>query len=220
MTTEKKQLRVLVIDDHKVARDGLKMMLLSLRKYYDIIVWDAETGEEGLRKVDQHDCNLVLVDYELPGISGAETVLRLRRFKPFIWIFAISHNEELAYIESMQDAGINGYLQKGLNPPEMLEAIRTVLRGKMYFSSDISLKLIQARQPAPTPVKDDGTHFTRREKQVVELLAEGFTNEEIASKLFVCKRTVDTHRQNMLEKFAAKNVAELIRIGFRMGVLQ
>ncbi len=220
MNTEKKQLRVLVIDDHKVARDGLKMMLLSLRKHYDIIVAEAETGEEGLRKINQYDYNMVLVDYELPGISGAETVVRIRRFKPEIIVLAISHNEELAYIESMQDAGINAYLQKGLQPAEMLEAIRVIHTGKMYFSSNISLKLIQAKQQPLSVTHSRELHFTRREKQVLELLSQGFTNEQIAVKLFVGKRTIDTHRQNMLDKFHAKNVAELIRIGFRLSVLQ
>ncbi len=220
MITEKKQLRVLIIDDHKVARDGLKMMLLSLRKYYDIIVTDAETGEEGIRKINQQDFNLILVDYELPDIKGDETVIRIRRFKPDLKILAISHNIELSYIESMRDAGINGYLQKGLVPAEMLEAIKMIWRDKMYFSSDVSLKLLQTpnKKMSPTPLKDQ--YFTRREKEVVELLANGLTGEEIAKQLFVGKRTVDTHRQNMLAKFAVRNVPALIQIAFRMGVLK
>jgi DNA-binding NarL/FixJ family response regulator len=220
MNTEKKQVRALIIDDHRIARDGLKIMLLSLRTHFDMIVGEAENGEDGLRKINQQEFNLVLVDYELPGISGAETVTRIRRFKPNLKVLAMSHNLELAYIERMQEAGINGYVQKGLEPAEMLEAIRVIHRNKMYYSSDVSVTLLHADRSPLAVTASKGIDFTRREKEVLLLLAEGFTNEAVAAKLSVGKRTADTHRQNMLDKFNAKNIAELIRIGFRMGVLK
>lgn len=125
-------INVLVIDDHKMIRDGLKVMLASLSKFQLFKLVEADSGEDAIKKISKTSFEVVIMDYQMPGLSGAETIHRILRFRPKMKILALSNYDELSYIQSMMDAGAKGYILKNIEPAEMLNAIRTILADKIY----------------------------------------------------------------------------------------
>src|ERR1700726_3176242 len=131
-------IHALIIDDHKLVRDGLKTMLGSLKFSYHFDISEAENGEEAIRKIRKRNFDIIIIDYQLPGMSGAETVEQIRRNLPQAKIIALSNYNELQNIKSMMDAGANGYILKNVEPSGLLSAIRTILDGKSYYSSEVA----------------------------------------------------------------------------------
>jgi DNA-binding NarL/FixJ family response regulator len=218
-TAEQQPVQILVIDDHKLVRDGLKLMLQSLHKFMPFKVWEAETAESALALIGRHPYQLVIIDYRLPGLSGAEVVHRILRFQPDMKILVLSSYDELAYIQSMTEAGAKGYVLKSIEPSEMLKAIRAILSGNMYYCSEIAIKLIDAAVSGTAKLEKAKAVLTRREMEVLQLIAMEMTNEEIAQKIFVGKRTVDSHRQNIIHKLGVKNTAGLIKAAYRFNLI-
>ncbi len=155
-------------------------MLSSLKKYLRFKVVEAENGEEAMIKINHSCFDLVIIDYQMPGLSGAETIYRILRFKPEMKILALSNYDELAYIQSMIDAGAKGYVLKNIEPGEMLNAIRTVLSGKIYYSNDVAVKLIESGENRNSKTIQTKSILTRRETEVLQLIAMEMTNDEIA----------------------------------------
>ena len=138
--------RVLLIDDHKMVRDGLRMMLGSLKKSLQFDIDEAESGEEALKKVSRNHYQLIIIDYHMPGISGAETITRILRYRHGIKILALSNYDELPYVQGMIEAGAHGYVLKNIEPAQLLLAIRTILDGKVYYSNEVATKIIEGQQ--------------------------------------------------------------------------
>lgn len=207
---QKQVVNILIIDDHKMVRDGLKLMLSSLKKQIPFKVWEAESGEEAMRILSTNKMEFVIIDYQLPGFSGSETVQRILRFKPAMKILALSNYDEIAYVETMMDAGAKGYVLKNIEPVELLKAIRTILAGETYYCSEVSVKLIESGKPDNEKVNRVRSLLTKRELQVLKMIAMQMKNDEIAKKLFVSKRTIDSHRQNLMNKLQAKNTVGLV----------
>lgn len=218
MANFQKNITILIIDDHKMVRDGLRMMLSSIDRYFKITVIEAESGRHALSKISRHPVDLVIVDYQMPDMAGSETVLRILRFKPDMKILALSNYDETANIINMIDAGVNGYVLKNIEQEEMMKAIKTILSGKQYFSNEIALKLIEDAG-GEEPVVNNSA-ITPRERQVLELIHKGLKNEAIAQELHVSKRTIDSHRQNLRLKLNATNPVELLRAAYLMGILK
>ncbi|GAB2821129.1 response regulator transcription factor [Ferruginibacter profundus] len=212
-------INVLVIDDHKMVRDGLKLMLQSLNRWMPFKVVDAETAESALVKISKTNFELIIIDYRLPGLSGAEVVYRILRFKPMAKILVLSSYDELAYIQSMIDAGAKGYVLKSIEPAEMLKAIKTILSGKVYYCSEVAVKLIDAAGDSTIKIDKAKQLLTRREIEVLRMIAMEMTNEEIAKKLFVAKRTIDSHRQNLIHKLQVKNTVGLVKAAYQLDLI-
>jgi len=211
----KQVIETLIIDDHAMIREGLKMMLASLHKSMLFKITEAESGEEALIRISHADFKLVIIDYQLPGISGAETVLRILRYLPDMKILALSNYDELPYIQSMMEAGAKGFVLKNIEAAEMLNAIKATFADKIYYCSEVAVKLIDATQDK-TKRTDAGLHsLTVREMEVLKLIAKEMTNDEIARALCVAKRTVDTHRQNLLNKLNVKNTVGLVKFAYK-----
>lgn len=216
---KKKELSILIIDDHKMLRDGLKLMLSSLAKTIPFHITEAESGEAGIEKMNRFDFELVIMDYQLPGLSGAETIHRILRFKPNTKILALSNYDELPYIQSMIEAGAKGYVLKNIEPGEMLTAIKSVLADKNYYCSEVAIKLIDAGKDKSVKESALQELLSKREIEVLQWIAMELTNEEIAQKLFVAKRTVDTHRQNLINKLNVRNTAGLVKFAYKMNLV-
>lgn len=212
-------INILIIDDHKMVREGIKIMLASLKKYLNLKAQEAESGEDALKKIDRHDFDIAIIDYQMPGISGVETIHRILRSKPKMKILALSNYGELSYIQSMMDAGAKGYVLKNIEPPEMLNAIRTIQSGNIYYCNEVALKLIEAADEKNAHKILLESTLTKREIQVLKMVAMEMTNEEIAEELCVAKRTVDTHRQNLLNKLHVKNTAGLVKAAYRLHLI-
>ena len=216
----KEVVNVLIIDDHKMVRDGLKIMLTSLRNLMQFKVQEAENGEEAIIKINRNSFDIVILDYQMPGISGVETIYRILRIKPQMKILALSNYDEVPCIQSMMDAGAKGYVLKNIEPTEMLNAIKAVLLNKTYYSNDVAVKLIESAENKNFKKIPAEEILSRRETEVLQMISMEMTNDEIAQKLFVSKRTIDTHRQNMLNKLHVKNTVGLIKAAFRLHLIK
>lgn len=209
-------INVLIVDDHQLLREGLKLILHSFRKELLMQVTEAESGEKGLKKAEQLLFDLAIVDYNLGGMPGDEFVRRVLRFQPDIKILALSNHNEYAFVEAMMEAGALGYVLKGIAPQQLLLAIMTVLQGKNYYCNEIALVLLTHAGESAGAKKAAQYHLSAREIEVLLLIADGMSNAEIALKLFVARRTVDTHRQNLLRKLNVKNTAGLVRFAIEL----
>jgi DNA-binding NarL/FixJ family response regulator len=212
-------INVLIIDDHKMVRDGLKMMLSSLKKIFHFRIAEAECGEDALKKINRENFGLVIIDYQLPGISGVETIYRILRFKPATKIMVLSHYDELPCIQAMMDAGARGYVLKNVEPAELHKALIAVLSGGIYYSNGAALKLIESGKDNGIQQLQTKSLLTRREQEVLKMIAMELTNDEIAQKLSVAKRTIDTHRQNLINKLHVKNTVGLVKAAYKLNLV-
>lgn len=153
--------------------------------------------------------DVLLMDISMPGKSGIELCKEVRDQYPSVFVIGLSTFNQQSFIQKMMDNGASGYVLKNATQKELMEAIETVAKGKTYLSDEAASALRKYAE-SEIPV------ITRREKEVLELIADGLTNNEIAQKLFISSTTVDTHRKNLLAKFEAKNTASLIHIAVQM----
>ena len=214
-----KEINVLIVDDHQMLRQGLKKMLLSLKPYRTIKVTEAENGKSALHKIEKTDFDLVFMDYQMPGLSGTESIYRILRYKPDLKIITLSNYEELSFVESVRDAGAKGYLLKNIESAELLKAINTILAGNVYYSNDIAIKLLEAAENKPVENNRSKSKLTRREMDVLKLVALELTNNEIGERLFISPRTVGTHRRNIMLKLQVKKSIGLLKEALRLELL-
>ena len=219
METTTKKIRLLIIDDHQMVRDGIRVMLESRGEFVQFEIDEAENGEIGVQKVLKRNFDIVLVDYQLPGMSGTETLQKIRLYKNDMKVLALSNYDELSYFNSMINEGVNGYILKNIEPSQLVHAIESVLSGSSYFSNEVALKLIDSAKSSDRPIQASKSRLTKRELEVLKMIALEMTNDEIAKGLFISKRTVDTHRQNLLNKLHVKNTAGLIKAAYAFNLL-
>jgi DNA-binding NarL/FixJ family response regulator len=198
-------IRVFIVDDHPVVIEGIH----SLLKNEKDIEWagHAMNAKSCLGFFINNTAQVVLMDINLPDTSGVELCALMKEKYPGIMILGLSTFNQGLYIKKMMENGASGYILKNASKEELLEAIHAVHDGSIYFSGEVgqALKEYQRSSNAELPV------LSRREKEILALIAEGYTNPQIAEKLFVSPFTVDSHRKNLLAKLAVKNTATLIR---------
>lgn len=216
-----KHLRLLIADDHKMFRDGLVAIL---NKEPDIeVVGDGGSEKEINEILNDHEVDVILMDIDMGESNGIDLTEKVTKKYTSTHVLALSMHGEKNYIMKMMEAGAKGYILKNAGKEEMLTAIKTVAEGNTYLSSQVSSKLFeQLSNPKPQKgqVNKDGTiPLTDRETEVLKLIAEEYSNPEIAEKLFISIRTVDTHRRNLLEKLQAKNTAGLVKHAIKLGLL-
>lgn len=214
-----KTIRLLIVDDHQMVRDGIKIMLESKANFLRFDIDEAENGEIAVRKILKSDYDIVLMDYQLPGMSGSETVQKIRLYKKDLKVLVLSNYDEFSYIRSMINEGANGYILKNIDPAQLLHAIESVLAGKPYYSNEVALKLIDSAMDSGGISNTQKSSLSKRELEILKMIALEMTNDEIAKSLFISKRTVDTHRQNLLKKLQVKNTAGLIKAAYEFELL-
>ncbi|MDO7884922.1 response regulator [Hymenobacter cheonanensis] len=211
--------RIFLVDDHTIVRDGLRALLANEP---DIsIVGEAGNGQELLDRLPTTPTDVVMLDANMPVLDGLATTLRLRTEYPHIRILILSMLAHERYIGQLFDAGAAGYVLKSAEKGEILVAIQTIIAGRQFLCSDLGLNMLRkvlAKDDEPEEAAK-ATRLSRRESEVLQLLSEGLTTNEIAEKLFTSKRTIETHRQNILEKTQTKNTAALIRMAVTQGLL-
>lgn len=198
---------VLIVDDHPIVAEGLRSLILQRNISSKCFV--AHSFDECRRILQTFTPGLVLVDYSLPDGNGVDVCKSLKRNNENIKILAISSYRERSIIKLMLDNGASGFVLKNASEEELSDAIHAVLTGKKYIC-DESAEIIQLNHQ---PI------LTRREAEILQYIADGYTNAEIAEKLFIGQSTVDTHRRNMLIKLNAKNTACLIKIALQTGII-
>jgi DNA-binding NarL/FixJ family response regulator len=215
-------IKVIIADDHKIIRVGLRGIL---EREADIeITGEAESGEEVMKVLEQNPSHVILMDIDLGETSGIEATKKIKEQYPAIHVLGLTMHEETSYIVKMLEAGASGYLLKNAGREELLSAIHTVAKGDSYFSQKVSATLLQTitqKKPiSDASLKaDQQTPLTEREIEVLRLIAQEFSNGEIAEKLFISIRTVDTHRRNLLEKLQVKNTVGLVKYALDKGII-
>jgi len=214
-----KTIRLLIVDDHQMVRDGIKIMLESKHDVIKFEIEEAESGEIAIQRVLKNNFDIVLMDYQLPGMSGIETLQNIRLYKKDMKVLVLSNYDELSNIQSMMNEGANGYILKNIDPSQLINAIQSVINGKPYYSNEVALKLIDSANKEERHFNKETSGLSKRELEVLKLIAHEMTNDEIAKSLFISKRTVDTHRQNLLKKLHVKNTAGLIKVAYAFDLL-
>jgi DNA-binding NarL/FixJ family response regulator len=211
--------RIFLVDDHTIVRDGLRALLANEPEIE--VVGEAGNGQELLDLLPTTPADVVLLDANMPVLDGLATTLRLRTEFPQVRVLILSMLAHERYIGQLFDAGASGYVLKSAEKGEILVAIQTVIAGRQFLCSDLGLNMLRkvlAKDDEPEEA-NKASRLSRRESEVLQLLAEGLTTNEIAEKLFTSKRTIETHRQNILEKTQTKNTAALIRLAVTQGLL-
>ena len=195
-------IKVFITDDHYMVVEGIRSLLQSEKS----IEWmgHASNADSCLAFLKTQLPDVILMDINMPGKSGIELCKEVKAKYPSVFVIGLSTFNQQSFIQKMMDNGASGYVLKNATQEELMEAIQAVVIGKTYLSEEAATSLREyAKSEIPV--------ITRREKEVLELIADGLTNGEIAQKLFISTTTVDSHRKNLLAKFEAKNTALLIR---------
>jgi DNA-binding NarL/FixJ family response regulator len=202
--------KVFIVDDHYMVIEGLRSLLQNEKD----IEWvgHAMNAASCLAFLKKQQPDVILMDINLPDKSGIDLCKEVKEKYPLVFIIGLSTFNQQSFIQKMMDNGASGYVLKNATQEELKEAIATVVKGKTYLSHEAS-QALRKNISAEMPV------LTRREKEVLELIAEGMTNSEIAKKLFVANTTVDTHRKNLLAKFDVKNTASLVKMAVQMQMI-
>jgi len=205
--SERTYRKIIIVDDHTLFRNGLKILLNNLKDYR--VVAEASNGKEFLELLETITPDLVLLDIAMPVMDGIEAAnLALQKY-PDLKIITLSMYGEEDYYYQMVNAGVKGFVLKNSDIKEVKAALETVYDGGSYFSSELLENLVNNLK---TIKKDKETHteLSERELEILVLICQGFSNQEIADQLFISKRTVDKHRANILEKSESKNTAQLV----------
>ncbi len=213
------KISILIVDDHRMFRDGI---IALLEKEKDMQVLDeACDGMDALEKIAINTPDVVLMDIDMGSMNGIETTQKIKENYTEVEILALSMHSDTTYIVKMLDAGAKGYILKNAGRDEMVAAIKAVHSGSSYFSSEVSSKLLEQLHSKNTGKerKKDEIPLTDRELEVLNLIAQEYSNPEIAEKLFISIRTVDTHRRNLLEKLGVKNTVGLVKYAISKGLL-
>jgi DNA-binding NarL/FixJ family response regulator len=200
---------IFIVDDHYMVIEGIHSLLHQEKD----IEWmgHATNAESCLSFLKRQKPDIILMDVSLPDKSGTELCKEVKQLYPSVLVLGLSTFNQQAIIQNMMDNGASGYVLKNATKEELLEAINEVLKGKKYFSFEVAAALRETREKQPL--------ITRREKEVLQLIAEGLTNVEISEKLFISMPTVNTHRKSLLEKFGVKNTATLIGKAIKSGLV-
>lgn len=204
-----KKLKLYIVDDHKLFREGLKL-LLSTQDFVQHI-YEASNGKEFVENLALADCDVVLMDIEMPEMNGIEATEAALRLKPGLKIIVLSMYGDEQYYYKMVDAGVKGFVLKNSGIEKVVAAIRKVADGENYFSEELLMNILSnMREGGKNEPEVPDNEISEREMEILYHVCLGLSNQEIADKLFISKRTVDKHRANLLSKTGCKNTAALV----------
>jgi DNA-binding NarL/FixJ family response regulator len=214
-------IRVLLTDDHTILRDGIRALLM-LQPDLEV-VGEAGNGQELLSLLEHTSADVVLMDSNMPVMDGFTTMGHLRERYPALRVLVLSMLDHENYVHRMLEAGALGYVLKNADITEISHGIRTVAAGRPFLCTELGLDMLNKLVRTTVAVSEGSRlktgDLSKRELEVLHLIAEGLTNAEIADQLFTSKRTIETHRQNIIEKTQTKNTAALIKFAVSNGLL-
>jgi DNA-binding NarL/FixJ family response regulator len=207
-------INIIIVDDHEMVREGIKF-ILDLTEGINII----DEFSDGAYLNDNSELlektHVILMDINMPIRDGIETTIWLKKKFPDIHVIALTLEQDSSSITKIMNAGASGYVLKNTRKEAFIDAIHMVMNGQKYFSNEIAQVMLKEQYSSQESIK-----ISDRELEVLYLISEGNTNNEIAEKLFISPRTVDTHRKHLIEKFNARNTANLIKIAAQNGIFK
>lgn len=222
---EKTTVKILIIDDHPIVRDGIKTMLeLGEFDTYVFTISEAGSAVETMLMLKNNKFDLIIMDYQLEETNGAVLTKSVINLYPNQYILTLSNYDDHTYAGNMLKAGARGYVTKNLSAKGLVEAIDSVLKGKVYFSLRLANELIEHRILGKSSIELNANNpslsrLSKREVEIIKLICDQLTNEEISKMLFLSKRTIDNHRQNILNKLGMSNTAGLVRFAVENGLV-
>ncbi|MCL6645618.1 MAG: response regulator transcription factor [Dehalococcoidia bacterium] len=214
-------IRILLVDDHAVIRQALRMLLEAQPELE--VVADVENGREAVQAVERLQPDVVLMDVVMPGLNGLEATRQIRRIAPSTRVVMLSGFVDEDQLLDAIRSGASGYIVKKSDVSELVLAIQTVHRGNSYFSSSLSegFDLAEVLYQAKRADQRNGMDtLTSREREVLQLIAEGYTNQGIANELYISVKTVEAHKAHIMAKLHARNRTDLIRYAIRKGIVR
>jgi len=211
--------KILIADDHAMIRDGIKSLLKQNKEY--VVMGEAVNGVEAVEKYRTMHPDLIILDISMPEMNGMEASKKILESDVDARIIMLSMHDDEEYISKCIEQGVKGFVVKDESGKELDYAIRSVLEGKNYFSNHVQQVIVNKYTHAAAKRKQKETEvkLTTREIEIVKLISEGLTSQEMADKLFISPRTVETHRANLMKKVGVKNSIELVKRVEKMGVL-
>ena len=221
-----KKTRIIIADDHSVVRSGLRLLLQSSPDFS--VVAEAQDGDEAVTLVDRHKPDVVIMDISMPKLNGIEATGIMKQSNPDLKIIILTVHEDEEYVYQMLRAGASGYVLKSAGKKEIFAAIESALSGERFFSPGISKLIIEGfikrdkeqLQAHEEPHTHSKQQLTKREIEVLQYIAQGFTNRKIAEALFLSIRTINTHRTNLMQKLDIHDTARLVRYAIETGLLK
>jgi DNA-binding NarL/FixJ family response regulator len=213
------QLRVYLADDHAVVREGLKALINAQPQME--VSGEAGDGRTACEQVQELQPDVVVMDVSMPGLNGAQATAQLKQACPTVKVLALTVHEDKGYLRLLLEAGASGYVLKRAAAEELIHAIRTVAAGGVYLDPALAGKVVgsfvraSARKGVP-----EGGDLSDREAEVMRLIAAGYSNKEIASRLCLSVKTVETHKARSMEKLGLDSRADLVRYALQRGWLQ
>lgn len=212
-----KKIKLLIVDDHKVVRAGIRLLFQTDNEVS--VVGEAENGEMATELVKKLHPDVVITDISMPNMGGIQLTKKLKEEHPNVKVLIISMHNDDDYIIDALEAGAMGYITKDSNDDEITNAVHSISNDKMYYGSSIS-DVFAKKLLKQTKSANEIEKLTERELEVLELIVLGMSNKEIANKLFVSKRTVDNHRTNCMRKISANNTADIVRIAYQNNLVR
>ena len=213
-----KKIRLLLVDDHPIVLEGIKS---HLALYDDLeIVGVANNGQDALQKAKQTSPDIILMDVTMPQMNGLEAIGLLRRRVPTAKVVFLSMHDNKEYITQAIRSGARGYLLKDTAPTELIRAIRLIQGGEVYFSPTVSRVVIEEILEGKPPADSTPRQLTEREREVLVLIAEGHLNKQIADRLGIGVRTIETHRERIMRKLEIHTVAGLTKFAIARGMVR
>jgi two-component system response regulator NreC len=213
------QIRILLADDHNVMRRGLKLLLESQPEF--TVVAEAADGRQAVEQAEATNPDVAVLDVTMPNLNGIEAAQRIVSQRPNTSIIILSMHSDEGYVLRALKAGAKGYLLKDSAEQDLIEAIMTVHQGKTFFSREIAKMLVEdyIRDVRTRGIEDSYELLTSREREILQLLAEGKSNKEIAGALNLSAHTVETHRRNLQDKLNLHSIAELFLYAVRKRII-
>jgi DNA-binding NarL/FixJ family response regulator len=210
--------KILIADDHAMIRDGIKTLLKQNRDY--VVAGEAVNGNEAVEKYKILSPDLVILDISMPGLNGMEAAREILEDDPAARIIMLSMYDDEDYISQCIEYGVKGFVVKNESGGELDYAIKSVLDGRNYFSNRVQEVIVKKYTSAATRrrQKEPEVKLTSREMEIIKLISDGLTSQQMADKLFISPRTVETHRANLMKKVGVKNAIELVKKAEKMGL--
>jgi two-component system response regulator NreC len=214
------QIRIVLADDHTIIRSGLRLLLEQQPDFK--VVAEASDGRQAVQLVSKHHPNVVILDIGMPELNGIEATRQIVAQDPHPDVVILSMHSDESYVLRALKAGARAYILKNAAEADLIRAVQAVSEGKSFFSPVISKMLLEdyVRQVREKEVEDSYDLLTPREREILQLIAEGKTNKEMATILGLSPHTIETHRGNILEKLNLHSVPELILYAVRKGIIQ